>query len=218
MRIVGNPGPAEFGRAFPWRRHDATVAGWPDHLREAYDRAMTHTVNPAEMAETLVSMVADARHRRVRPLTAAAWCRGKEARRVAEFAATLANARGSVPRRDTFRSRGAPRCSPPGRVASEVVDLIDGRSFYDGASTGLVDGQSEGFEPRTTGNDCVMQQAPAGLVLHIRRPDGTVTGRPVVGFNSGGSPVVVGDDGGSRLLDGAERVLDATVAALTPAL
>jgi hypothetical protein len=72
----------------------------------------------------------------------------------------------------------------------------------------MIDVDHYGVEPRTDGTDEVVIPAPTAVTLFVKGPDGDTNARLCVGWNSSGSPIVMGDDGGLRMLDISEQVCD----------
>lgn len=71
-------------------------------------------------------------------------------------------------------------------------------------------GEDPGSAPRVDGSAEAVLPAPSAVTLLVSPQEGTTYEVLCVGWNSVGSPIVVGDDGGLRLLDMNEMVRDIT--------
>jgi hypothetical protein len=68
--------------------------------------------------------------------------------------------------------------------------------------------EGTGFTPANDGTDEVVVPAPGPVTVFVAGTEDEVDERLCVGWNAAGAPVVVGDNGGLRLLSDAELVRD----------
>ena len=70
--------------------------------------------------------------------------------------------------------------------------------------------EDQGRAPANEGGDEIVVPAPGPLSIYVVSGDDAVEEYLVVGWNSSGSPIIVGDNGGLRLLTDSEYVRDLT--------
>jgi hypothetical protein len=75
----------------------------------------------------------------------------------------------------------------------------------------------EGVAARTDGTDEIVIPAPCAVTVYVTggltasgEPNDDVNSRLIVGWNASGAPIIVGDDGGLRLLEDGEAITDLT--------
>ena len=68
----------------------------------------------------------------------------------------------------------------------------------------------QGYSPANEGSDEVVIPAPGPVSIYTQIQDEDVIEYLCVGWNSAGSPIVVGNDGGLRLLGDDEYIRDVT--------
>ena len=67
-----------------------------------------------------------------------------------------------------------------------------------------------GVDPATEGGQEITVPAPGPVSIYVQIEDEDVEELLCVGWNSSGSPVVLGMNGGLRLLESAEKIRDCT--------
>ena len=79
----------------------------------------------------------------------------------------------------------------------EVETSLDGEDLH-------------GYAPANEGSDEIVVPAPGPVTIYVQVADEDVEELLCVGWNSSGSPIVVGDNGGLRMLGDDELVRDIT--------
>jgi hypothetical protein len=74
----------------------------------------------------------------------------------------------------------------------------------------LEDEDDIGVPPANAGGEEIVIPAPGPISIYTQEADEDVIEHLVIGWNSSGSPIIVGSDGGLTMLGDGERVRDLT--------
>lgn len=88
------------------------------------------------------------------------------------------------------------------------MTVIEGSAID--VDSSLDNDDDSGWDPANEGDGEIVVPAPGPVSIYVQVADEDVSELLVVGWNSSGSPIVVGDNGGLRLLADEEKVREIT--------